>query len=247
MGNYIPRLLGGRHTFRSSFTAVLDKTEISEYAKVVIRERYVEMVVEFENKNAATRRLYTGLRVVVMLGGIAMPAFITVMQSLKCDHAADLFWLTLSTSLAVSVSASVMEVFDVVKSHYTYLATSEQLQTEGWSFLSLSGNYACYDSHDRSWQKLISRSERIHTLALNKYMLISSQPVRGMMGTTANKVGNFNVSDLLQIPPGSASGGSPHSTVVIGVDRVRARDSDDGDDSRDSRGGAPVSEDAQLD
>lgn len=159
--------------FNETFRESLLGMDLNQHAKKVILMRYVELVLDTKHKHINVLRSYNILRVTTLLSGLVTPVFFSITNDVP--NSAALFWVTLVTSLAGSISNAWLEFFSITKLHYTYLYTSECLEAEGWYFASLTGPYRKYSAHHECWQKFVLNTERIHSDGVNRYM-INSQP-----------------------------------------------------------------------
>lgn len=159
--------------FNETFRESLLGMDLNHHAKKVILMRYVELVLDVKQKHRNVLRSYNLLRVTTLLSGLVTPVFFSITNDVP--NSAALFWVTLVTSLAGSISNAWLEFFSITKLHYTYLYTSETLESEGWHFASLTGPYRKYNKHYECWQRFVLNTERIHFEGVNRYM-INSQP-----------------------------------------------------------------------
>jgi hypothetical protein len=163
--------------FHETFREAIKTMDLSIHAKTIITLRYMEIVLDIQKKNNRTLKSYTLHRVTILVSGILVPVLFSVTNDIP--NQAALFWITLTLSIAGSISSAWIEYFQMVKLHYTYLSVSSNMESEGWYFSSLSGPYKKYRRHDQCWRKFISNVEKIHASGINSYML-NSQPSNAM-------------------------------------------------------------------
>jgi hypothetical protein len=107
----------------------------------VIELRYLGLL-----KNYATRIIYIDflhhfMRSFVSLGSVIVPALLSI-QSPTSPSSVGLYWTTWLISLLVTSFHNLVTIFRFDKKFFAIHNTYERLQTEGWSYLQLSGRYS---------------------------------------------------------------------------------------------------------
>jgi len=78
------------------------------------------------------------------------------------------YWSTWSISLTVTVCNGFLQLFSLDKNYFEYALTSEQLKTEGWQFLQLSGKYDEYVDHKEAYRPFCKSIELIKRKQVEK-------------------------------------------------------------------------------
>ena len=78
------------------------------------------------------------------------------------------YWSAWSLSLMVTVSNGFLQLFSLDKNYFEYAITSEQLKTEGWQFLQLSGKYDEYPDHKSAYRPFCKSIELIKRKQVEK-------------------------------------------------------------------------------
>tara|TARA_B110001469_G_scaffold10496_1_gene10482 strand:+ start:31 stop:603 length:573 start_codon:yes stop_codon:yes gene_type:complete len=68
----------------------------------------------------------------------------------------------------VTVSNGFLQLFSLDKNYFEYAITSEQLKTEGWQFLQLSGKYDEYPDHKSAYRPFCKSIELIKRKQVEK-------------------------------------------------------------------------------
>ena len=89
-----------------------------------------------------------------------VPALVSL-QTLDTDLGSLAQTLSVLVSLVVAVSAAIEQFFDFGGRWQHYRRTVEQLKTEGWSFMQLSGRYADAATHAQAYTTFADRVEHI--------------------------------------------------------------------------------------
>jgi hypothetical protein len=95
-----------------------------------------------------------------VIGAVMVPALVSL-QTIDTDLGSVAQTLSVLVSLVVAVSAAIEQFFDFGGRWQHYRQTVEQLKTEGWSFLQLSGRYADVATHALAYPAFADRVEHI--------------------------------------------------------------------------------------
>jgi hypothetical protein len=140
-----------RKTSAISFEHSLDHTSLSQLQKDILRERYLMIVNQFQHRCRFFSVLFHILRVLISIGSLIVPALLSIQYSDTSSSSSmqdpvsfaySIYWSTWVISLLVTTSNGVLTVFKVDKKYYFLHTTLEQLQSEGWQYLQLSGRYS---------------------------------------------------------------------------------------------------------
>lgn len=134
-----------------SFLTPLEMTELTVQEKAVIQERFLNVVDNFENRCFRLALFFHTSRFIVTVGSLIVPALLSI-QYVDTGPDANItdpesfayriYWSTWVISLFVSICNGVLSVFKIEKKYYFLHTTLEQLKSEGWQYLQLSGHYS---------------------------------------------------------------------------------------------------------
>lgn len=139
---------------QKSFTNALnDLTTIHPLQKRIIEERYVLLLTEFERRTFFYAGIFHMCRVLVTIGSLIVPALLSIQYTDTTtttstssanpgDFAYQIYWATWVVSLLVTTSNGIFTLFKVDKKYYLLHSTLEQLRSEGWQYLQLSGRFS---------------------------------------------------------------------------------------------------------
>jgi hypothetical protein len=116
----------------------------------------------------ATAGRYYCWRLLTILGGVTVPALVTL--NLNGPVRAPLSWATFAVSLLVAISAAVEGFFRYGERWRHYRRTAELLKTEGWQFLQLTGHYRRHAAHALAYPLFASRVEDILQQDVDAYI-----------------------------------------------------------------------------
>jgi hypothetical protein len=136
---------------KQSFSIALKSANINEEHKLIIQERYGNVVRNFEIRCFYLSILFHSARFIVTVGSLIVPALLSIqyVDAGPSSNVTDpgtfayrIYWTTWVISLFVSICNGVLSVFKIEKKYYFLHTTLEQLKSEGWQYLQLSGHYS---------------------------------------------------------------------------------------------------------
>jgi hypothetical protein len=133
------------------FEIALEKTKLDDLQKVIFKMRFISVLKTFELRCKLLAVFFHILRIFVTVGSLIVPALLSIQYSdtsastsIKdpTSFAYEIYWATWVISLLVTTSNGILSVFKIDKKYYFLHTTMEQLRSEGWQYLELSGRYS---------------------------------------------------------------------------------------------------------
>lgn len=133
-------------------------TDTQESPRVYIMVRYLDLLTKFRKRARIYSCAFYTLRVSISIGSLIVPALLSLNQTNYF-----VFWIIWVLSLLVSMSNSVVSIFKIDKKYYILNSVYKKLESEGWQFINLTGNYysAPEIGHDSQIQTFAYRLEKI--------------------------------------------------------------------------------------
>jgi hypothetical protein len=154
---------GGRGSYeqrlRDELAQIIGQLQLSPLQQRCLRVRWVDTVLWMEGRAGHARNRYYLLRLLVIAGGVLIPALVSL--DLAGLGAAAIKWATFGLSLVVAISAAVEGFFRYGERWRHYRSTVERLKAEGWRFLQLGGGYADLAGHAEAYPVFAGRVEEI--------------------------------------------------------------------------------------
>ena len=152
-----------RVTPSQSLFDVFNTLNIEPYKKAVLQDRYLRVLNNFNSRSKRLSIAFYLARVIVTVGSILVPAFLSSQQTTTNTT---LYWTTWIISIAVSISNGFITLFKLDKKYYFINTTLEMLHSEGWQYVGLSGRYAPKDTlvtptHDNQFTIFFKIAEKI--------------------------------------------------------------------------------------
>jgi hypothetical protein len=152
--------------------------------RIILEERYVRLLYVMKRKCNRIAVAFHTNRLCITIGSILIPALLSV------QHAQDetargqaLYWLVWGISLVVTISNGVLTMFKMDKKYYLFHAIYEQLRTEGWQFIALTGQYTLpadqrpAEGHEYFFQTFAKTVERIYIRQMEEeYIRLQETP-----------------------------------------------------------------------
>lgn len=150
--------------------AMIDTLDLSDFRKDVLRQRWLNQMGWMSRQASKQRFRYLIFRIPVVIGGVAIPALITIL--LAAGDATEVEWLfhvqigairliAFITSMLVAVFATIEETLKFGDRWRHYRRTSELLKTLGWQYLMLAGAFRRYRTHEAAFVPFTERVEDV--------------------------------------------------------------------------------------
>lgn len=149
------------HYLQEQLNPVIDSLDLTEREKKFIKERWLDQLIYADKSATRDKTKYLRLRMVTIIGGVIVPALVSLNNLENEKLRIFISWVTFGTSLTVAISAAVEEFFQYGESSRRLRNTAEGMKIEGWSFFQLSGPYADAKSHQAAYKAFASHVENI--------------------------------------------------------------------------------------
>jgi hypothetical protein len=189
--NGVPWAQGrGKRGFEGGFVEGLRDVNLSGAEKMLIVDRFVGLTRVYRSSRSKWKWLSHSARVVVTVGSIIVPAMITLDDDIRERSTASqiLAYTVFGVSLTVSIVNGLQEYFSAGNRYVTAQTTAESLESEGWSFLALSGRYARFATHAECTAGFLARTELIHAAAVNVNASLVRRPSDDERAGTAARI-----------------------------------------------------------
>ena len=152
-----------RKTKEQALYDIFEKLDIDIQQKIVLQDRYLRVLENFHLRSKKLSVAYYTARIIVTVGSILVPAFLSIQDS--CNDRT-IHWITWVLSLGVTISNGFMTLFKLDKKYYFINTTLEMLHSEGWQYIGLTGRYSAKDSdieatHENQFKIFFRMAEKI--------------------------------------------------------------------------------------
>jgi hypothetical protein len=157
-----------RVRLQQELLALLAALDLSELQRQFLQPRWLGQVLWMEAAADRSRTAYTTLRLATIIGGVIVPALVSL--NVNGTALPIVRWLTFGLSLVVAISAAVEEFFHFGERWRHYRRTVEGLKLEGWQFFQLSGPYSDYKDHAEAYRTFAGRVEGLMQQEVEVYI-----------------------------------------------------------------------------
>jgi hypothetical protein len=182
-----------RSTYYDRVNKIIDdlKLKNSPSDNDIIKNRFLYEVMNYEYKRDSINKYYNGLRFVMTIGSILLPAILSIGQmdpaKLPKNFDAITYWTSWSLSLTITACNGFLQLFSLDKNYIAYSLVVEQLKTEGWQYFQLSGKYENAQNHGQAFKQFCKSVEGVKR----------KQIEQEYNGKGEDKKNKFNFSDEL--------------------------------------------------
>lgn len=123
-----------------------DLDGLSRFQKITLINRYITITEEFQARSIAYSWLFTVGRFIVTVGSLIVPALLSIQYTTGTNGPQgielEIYWTTWVLSLLVTTFNGILTLFKIDKKYYFLNTVLEQLQSEMWQYIHLTGRYS---------------------------------------------------------------------------------------------------------
>lgn len=124
------------------FVRAIRDLELTDNRKEVLIERYSSLVNELNNKTYRITVLFHAARIMITVGSLIVPALLSIQYPSSGSINIVIYWSTWIISLLVTICNGILALFKVDKQYYYLHTVREQLISDGWQYIELTGKYS---------------------------------------------------------------------------------------------------------
>jgi len=169
--------------------------------RIIFEEHYINVIEDSYYKCRKIACLFHTNRVIITIGSIIVPALLSIQYNQNASQfSIIIYWCTWLLSLLVTISNGFITLFKFDKKYFLFHATYQQLRSEGWQFIALTGYYHVKDqTHEQQFNKFMHTVEKIlMRQAQEEY--IKLQDVNSNQASTTNSAGVPNLVEISKSP-----------------------------------------------
>ncbi len=115
--------------------------QLNEIEHHVFRVRFMDIISTLRNRVRLYSLVFHCGRFIVTVGSLLVPALLSI-QSQESTMYINVYWFTWIVSLFVTMFNGVLTLFKVEKKYYYLHTVLEQLLSEAWQYIGLTGRYS---------------------------------------------------------------------------------------------------------
>ncbi len=125
----------------------LNKVSLKPDIRESLIARYITLLHEYHKRKQRYSYSFHVLRIIVTVGSLIVPAVLSVQYTSgnvtenSANLSSEVYWIVWTLSLFVTISNGIMSLLKMDKKYHSLHTTFEQLLSEGWQYVHLSGRY----------------------------------------------------------------------------------------------------------
>jgi hypothetical protein len=124
-------------------------SDLTEFQRNTITTRFITVVECIHQRSRYYSVWFHVGRTIITVGSLIVPALLSIQYSSSIPGGQEnlpyiVYWITWIISLLVTTSNGIMTLFKIDKKFYFLHTTYEQLMSEAWQYIHLSGKYSGY-------------------------------------------------------------------------------------------------------
>ena len=130
------------------FEAAFQILSLTPVQRTVVDNRFIPLVTHLRWRTWRTAAIFHGGRVIVTVGSLIVPALLSIQSSEPAGSSAAsaIYWSTWVVSLFVTICNALLTLFKIDKRYYYLHTCMEQLISDGWQYIELSGKYSGFNT-----------------------------------------------------------------------------------------------------
>jgi hypothetical protein len=139
------RCCGIRNTTKRMVLLMNELDELSAFQKAAVINRFVDVLESFRGRALFYTWMFHCGRFIVTTGSLIVPALLSIQYTGQTGRpqtlSYDIYWVTWCVSLLVTTCNAILTLVKVDKKYYFLNTAVEQLLSECWHFIYLTGKY----------------------------------------------------------------------------------------------------------
>ena len=107
-----------------------------------LQARYQSLLHMYSRRTARYSCSFHTLRLIITIGSLIVPALLSVQNNGTPSASQEVYWVVWVLSLLVTISNGVVTLLKIDKKYYLLNTVYQQLMSEGWQYIHLSGKYS---------------------------------------------------------------------------------------------------------
>lgn len=145
---------------------IVDKLDIEEIEKNVIKLRYINELNELKSNSTNSTCIYNISNFFLTTLSIILPGIMSI-QKINTEYEDILFWSSWGMSLGITLLNGYIKLFKIDRNYYFYNYNYERHVSEGWNYIELGGVYNSKDTHQQAYKRFMSNVEQLKIENLN--------------------------------------------------------------------------------
>jgi len=133
----------------SAFENAFQILALTPVQRTVVDNRFIPLVKHLRWRTWRAAILFHSGRIIVTVGSLIVPALLSIQTSQPSGAAGTgVYWSTWVVSLFVTICNALLTLFKIDKRYYYLHTCMEQMISDGWQYVELSGKYSGFNTPD---------------------------------------------------------------------------------------------------
>ena len=124
------------------FESALAEINISPIHKKIILGRYNTLLIVMDRQAFVNAVVFHLFRCIITIGSLIVPALLSIQYTDGTNTNMGIYWTTWVISLLVTICNGLATLLNIDKHYYNIHTVREQLISDGWQYLELTGKYS---------------------------------------------------------------------------------------------------------
>jgi hypothetical protein len=158
-----------------TFKRLIDDFDLDDKKKACIAARWLLYVRWWDMRAAKAKRPFRGMQIGVVCGSASIPALVALREmQATASYAMWLAIATVAVSLIVAICSGLENLFGWGAVWREKRGAAELIKSEGFSFYSLSGEYAEFKTHEEGYKRFMENVESQIRAEIKDYVMATT-------------------------------------------------------------------------
>jgi len=130
------------NTKTTPFERALVDIDLPAIKKRILLERYNTLLIKMDSQAFRLSITFHSSRCIVTIGSLIVPALLSIQYTSTAGTNLGIYWMTWALSLLVTICNGLSSLLKIDKNYYHIHTVREQLISDGWQYLELTGKYS---------------------------------------------------------------------------------------------------------
>ncbi len=172
---------------KQDFTRLIEMLKLSDMQREFMKQRWLDQILWMENRATSARNWHRRLRFITIVGGVILPALLTLNVKEDLRNNSYLFWGTFGISQTVAICAALEQFYNNGEKWRHYRRSAESLKTQGWHFFELSGPYTSYAKSGEHQEAFSLFSTNVEEIVQHDVEIYSTKVIQEKKGNDTDK------------------------------------------------------------
>jgi len=195
----------------SRFESAILSFELKPHQYLILTARYLPLLRHLHYRANRIATFFHTSRTIITVGSLLVPALLSIQntEGISVSTAREIYWATWIISLLVTMCNGLITLFKMDKRYYFLYTTLEQMVSEGWQFLELTGKYSGFytpgqaATHENQFVYFCATIEKIRMKQVEEEYFKLTEKEQAPQATQSSTPGQGAAVGTQHLTPGS--------------------------------------------